>query len=171
MLQVLNHGAAVHVSGFLDERVYAISTDEQMSVYTLSDPTDDQDTAAPVHVLGDLRARLTSKYVVNLVAGDFVASGNTEREKLVLTPLSGVLASDGDDVLDVPGTVELEGAHGEEVVRDVLLDAGMEKVFTCGEDGNVRVWTVPSASGHDAATNNGAKTKKRKSHKTGYKPY
>jgi WD repeat-containing protein 89 len=32
------------------------------------------------------------------------------------------------------------GAHGEEVVRDIVLDPFSGTYFTCGEDGLVKAW-------------------------------
>ena len=36
-------------------------------------------------------------------------------------------------------------AHGEEVVRDLLLLDGEKKALSCGEDGRVKVWDLAKA--------------------------
>jgi hypothetical protein len=42
--------------------------------------------------------------------------------------------------IDTVTTIDLPGAHGEEPVRDVLIDEQAQRIFTCGEDGHVRLW-------------------------------
>lgn len=84
LVQVLNHRGAVHCAGFLTgDEVYAISSDEQLSVYTLSKPSDPEDAALPVTAFGDVREQLQSSYVIDVYPGSgsppaWVAAGNTE---------------------------------------------------------------------------------------------
>lgn len=67
LIQVLNHRGAVHCAGFLTpEEVYAVSSDEQLSVYTMSKPTDPEDATLPVLVFGDVRPQLNSSYVIDV---------------------------------------------------------------------------------------------------------
>jgi hypothetical protein len=40
----------------------------------------------------------------------------------------------------------LSGAHGEEIVRDVVVDAFSNAMFTAGEDGVVRAWKMPATA-------------------------
>lgn len=84
LVQVLNHRGAVHCAGFLtQDEVYAISSDEQLSVYTLSQPSDPEDAALPITAFGDVREQLQSSYVIDVYPGSgsppaWVAAGNTE---------------------------------------------------------------------------------------------
>lgn len=81
LVQVLNHYGAVHCAGFLNaEEVYAVSTDEQLSVYTLSKPTDAEDATLSVTAFGDVREQLKSSYVVDLFPNSpsaYIATGDT----------------------------------------------------------------------------------------------
>ncbi|KAJ9632034.1 hypothetical protein H2203_000435 [Taxawa tesnikishii (nom. ined.)] len=59
LTQVLNHYSAVHCAGFVDEEeVYAVSSDEQLSVYTLSKPDDAEDAVLPVTTFGDVHGHI-----------------------------------------------------------------------------------------------------------------
>lgn len=80
LVQVLNHKAAVHCAGFLsDDEVYAISSDEQLSVYTLSKPTDAEDAALPIVNIGDVRETLGCSYVIDIYPSSpaWIAAGDT----------------------------------------------------------------------------------------------
>ena len=82
-MQVFNHKAAVNHAGFLsDTEVYAISSDEQLSVYTLSAPDEPEDATPPVKHFGDVRELLPCAYVVKIIPPSesgvaWVAAGNT----------------------------------------------------------------------------------------------
>lgn len=83
LMQVINHSAAVHCAGFLEpeDQVYAISTDEQLSVYTLGVPDEGDESELPVVRFGDIRETIKSSYVVDIIRSgqsSWVASGNTE---------------------------------------------------------------------------------------------
>jgi hypothetical protein len=41
---------------------------------------------------------------------------------------------------DLGRVARLQGAHREEVVRDVFTDVHAHTTYTCGEDGFVRAW-------------------------------
>jgi len=41
---------------------------------------------------------------------------------------------------DLQLAVRLQGAHGDELVRDVWFHDQWSFILTCGEDGKVRVW-------------------------------
>ncbi|GAB7355113.1 hypothetical protein MBLNU459_g5689t2 [Dothideomycetes sp. NU459] len=133
LVQVLNHRGAVHCAGFLTEQeVYAVSSDEQLSIYTLSQPSDPEDATLPTTMFGDVREQLNSSYVVDVFRSapslpTWIAAGDTNSSRLSLVPLQEKWA------FDISGTVEMPGAHGEEVVRDILVDS---------HDGNVRLWAL-----------------------------
>ena len=81
LVQVLNHYGAIHCAGFLNaEEVYAVSSDEQLSVYTLSKPTDAEDATLPVTAFGDVREQLKSSYVIDIFPNSpsaYIAAGDT----------------------------------------------------------------------------------------------
>ncbi|KAI7600235.1 hypothetical protein KC346_g13357, partial [Hortaea werneckii] len=155
-LQVVwNPRSAVHCAGFLSAgEVYVLTTDEQFVVYPL--PTageggcgvvgDGQEGGggaggSAVQDFGDVREKLGCMYVINLLRqpGDqqpLIAYGHNEQQRLGVVHLSS--SSSGG-----PGqrggswgfgaSVDFPGAHGEEVVRDMLVGEG--RAWSCGEDG------------------------------------
>lgn len=131
---------------------------------------------------GDVREQLGASYVAQVVrsAGEtWIASGNFEGRELRLTPLVG----DGGKTkwrFEQGRAVKFEGAHGEEVVRDVLLDEGRGRVVSCGEDGMVRVWNVADVAGgekmeveedEEEIRKEKKRRKKEKREKERFKPY
>lgn len=80
-------------------------------------------------------------------------------------------------------SVKFPGAHGEEVVRDVMLLED-RTVLTCGEDGMVRAWKVPDDQAEKSmemdvddeeedaeARKERKRRKKEKKEKARFKPY
>ncbi|THW03002.1 WD40 repeat-like protein [Aureobasidium pullulans] len=172
LVQVLNHYGAVHCAGFLNaEEVYAVSTDEQLSVYTLSKPTDAEDATLPVTAFGDVREQLKSSYVVDFFPNSpsaYIATGDTSSSRLTLVPLNPSWS------FDMSGTMDFPGAHGDEIVRDFLIDKHNQRVITCGEDGQVRLWAQEAQSQPaeaDAMEVDGKKKKRKDKKKDRFKPY
>ncbi|KAG9762948.1 WD40 repeat-like protein, partial [Aureobasidium melanogenum] len=172
LVQVLNHYGAVHCAGFLNaEEVYAVSTDEQLSVYTLSKPTDAEDATLPVTAFGDVREQLKSSYVIDVFPNSpsaYIAAGDTSSSRLTLVPLNPSWS------FDMTGTMEFPGAHGDEIVRDFLIDNHNQRVITCGEDGQVRLWAQeaqPQAASADAMDVDKKKKRKDKKKKDRFNPY
>lgn len=64
LVQVANHGP-IHKAGFLNEKViYALSSDEQLSLHPVSS-NDDSNDPDPV-VFGDLREPLQCEYAIDV---------------------------------------------------------------------------------------------------------
>lgn len=137
--QVLNPRSAVHCAGFLaHDEAYVVSTDEQYSIYTLAKTAAEDEELPPPTQFGDVRDQLDCMYVIDiLVQPDgppLIAYGHNEKRTL------------GISSLGIPGAwafgqkIDLPGAHGEEVVRDLLLIE--KRAFSCGEDGNVKAWAL-----------------------------
>jgi WD repeat-containing protein 89 len=134
--QVLNPRSAVHCAGFLTpDQAYVLTTDEQFLVYPLAEPKEGVEPQ-PAIDFGDVRQKLDCMYVVSLLrqadGAPVIAYGHNERQTLSVVQLNG------PDPWSFGQTVNLPGAHGEEVVRDLLLTEN--RVYSCGEDGQVRVW-------------------------------
>jgi WD40 repeat protein len=139
--QVLNPRSAVHCAGFIaEDQVYVVSTDEQYSIHTLAKTMAEDEQVPPPVEFGDMRERLKCTYVIDvLLQSDgppLIAHGNTETGTLSLTSMG----SPGSWKLGQ--SVKLPGAHGEEIVRDVLLTD--RRAYTCGEDGTVKLWSLGS---------------------------
>ncbi|KAK4541943.1 hypothetical protein LTR36_007307 [Oleoguttula mirabilis] len=134
--QVLNPRSAVHCAGFLTpDQAYVLTTDEQFLVYPLAEPVEGSEPAPAVD-FGDVRERLGCMYVIDLLrqpdGQPVIAYGHNDRRTLSIAQLTG------PEPWAFGQTVELPGAHGDEVVRDVLLTD--QRAYSCGEDGQVRVW-------------------------------
>jgi len=140
--QVLNPRSAVHCAGFLaPDQAYVFTTDEHFLIYSLTVNAEDTvDEKSVVADFGDVRKGLDCMYVIDLLRDPssgqpLVACGHNEKRTLSLVQLAG------------PGPwafgqrVELPAAHGDEVVRDLLLTAD-RRAYTCGEDGQVKVWQL-----------------------------
>lgn len=160
LMQVLNPRSAVHCAGFLaEDQVYALSTDEQFWVYGLEKTGTAEEEALPVKEFGDVRSDLGCMYVVDVLKESFMtdpvfAYGHNEKQTLAIAQLKGPEWEFGEKI-------ELPGAHGEEVVRDLkFVDAS--NVVSCGEDGMVRMWAVSSGDGGDAGKSAGSVSKKAK---------
>lgn len=161
--QVLNPRSAVHCAGFLaEDQVYALSTDEQFWVYGLEKTGTAEEEALPVKEFGDVRSDLDCMYVVDVVrqtptADPVIAYGHNEKQTLEIVQLKGPAWEFGD-------RIELPGAHGGEVVRDLkFVDEG--RVVSCGEDGMVKLWAVGGADEGGKGAEKASKKAKRKSKK------
>ncbi|KAI5288191.1 hypothetical protein KEM54_005410 [Ascosphaera aggregata] len=150
--QVINHGS-VHRAGFLSANAaYALSHDEQFAIHPLNAYVRGEATTieqgekvaeepSPVD-FKDVRNQLRCNYVAQVLRGSaniYIASGMTEQRRFDLMPV----VREPKWRFDEGGVVRLPGAHGEEVVREVLLDESSRSAFTCGEDGFVRIWRIP----------------------------
>jgi hypothetical protein len=160
LMQVLNPRSAVHCAGFLaEDQVYALSTDEQFWVYGLEKTGTAEEEALPVKEFGDVRTELGCMYVVDVVKEAFMsdpvfAYGHNDKQTLEIAQLKGPGWEFGD-------RIELPGAHGEEVVRDLkFVDAS--NVVSCGEDGMVRLWAIGAGEGTESAKGAGSVSKKAK---------
>ncbi|GAB1734849.1 hypothetical protein NU195Hw_g9082t1 [Hortaea werneckii] len=145
---VLNPRSAVHCAGFLSpEEVYVLTTDEQFVVYPLPSTAEGGDVGGgdggggkAEQDFGDVRGKLGCMYVINLLRqpGDeqpLIAYGHNEQQRLEVVQLA---SGGGGGQWEFGPRVDFPGAHGEEVVRDMLVGEG--RAWSCGEDGCVRVW-------------------------------
>ena len=142
LVQVTNHGSSINHARFLsDSQFFALSHDENFSIYHLEDQNIDTDDLQPT-AFGDLRPRLECEYVVDVVPlnseGEaVVGAGSHGKQQLDLVPFRHVGTS---WEFDLGNTIRLPGAHGEEVVRSMFLDHDANAIFTAGEDGNIKAW-------------------------------
>ncbi|MCJ1292519.1 hypothetical protein MMC34_004070 [Xylographa carneopallida] len=125
LIEVFNHEASIHHAGFLtDTDIYALSHDEQLSIYHLSSPDEEtplNNEPYPI-VFGDMRPRLSCEYIVDIptsVGSAVVAAGSRTTSTLDLIPLRHTVGWG----LDISGTVRLSKAHGEETMRTVSIDS------------------------------------------------
>jgi len=162
LIEILNHEASIHHAGFLtDTDVYALSHDEQLSIYRLTLPTggDSPNDGPEPTVFGDMRPRLSCEYVVDVATtsgGVILAAGSHSTSTLDLIPLNHAVAWE----VDLSRTVRLSGAHGDEIVRTVYIDSQSSTIYTGGEDGAVKAWRPDEAA--DSSAHFGPTRTKRK---------
>ena len=135
--QVLNSRAAVHCSGFLSStEVYIVTTDEHFSIHSIGDISTADSSS--VLEIGDVRDQLQCMYVVDLIIAQqpLMVCGHNVNQTLSIVQL------DQSRSWSFGSTINLLGAHGEEVVRDVMVLEKERKAISCGEDGHVKVWNV-----------------------------
>lgn len=136
LFQTVNHGASIHKAGFLSEkRLFALSHMETMAIYSVYDADENKEEMSGKLDLGDVRGPLACDYVADVLDG-LVAVGKENDFRLI--PL--VQEQPQPDSAYI-----LQGGHGEEIVRTVLLDSTNRMVYTGGEDGIVRYWRADIA--------------------------
>lgn len=155
----------MHCAGFLTAgEAYVVSSDEEFWVYDLDLERTEvtEDVALPVKTFGDIREALSCRYVIDVFPGlssPVMAVGNNDTQRLALYPLKPSW-SFGEPI-------ELLGAHGDDVVRDVLVDESRQRMITCGEDGTVRSWAYSAANNAgdamevDSGVKSGKKAKRK----------
>ncbi|WPH04911.1 putative wd repeat-containing protein [Acrodontium crateriforme] len=161
--RVLNPKSAVHCSGFLaNDQSYVLTTDEVFSIYTLSDNADG--SGDPTMEFGDMREKLKCMYVIDILQQHgntpIMAYGHNENKTLSIVHLNG-----GAQSWSFGSIIDFVGAHGEEVVRDMFLTKDQTRAYSCGEDGNVRVWDLSTSSRGGAGDTTTIFKKKRRDKK------
>lgn len=132
--QTINHGASIHSMGFLSEkRIFALSHMETFSIYQVADPDENVPEPKPIE-FGDVREAWGCEYVIDMFPS-YIGAGNYEKQNFKLIPFA-------NEQPDISNVIEFEGGHGEEVVRSLFIDDARNKVYSAGEDGVVRLWSV-----------------------------
>lgn len=144
VLQVINHKSAIHHAGLVGDDIYALGTDETLSFYCQQTADTEQDLPQPV-CLGDVRDPLDCNYVVGIAqapqAPILVVGNYSEQPRIDLVPLVKT-STDASPAWapNIDDRIRLASGHGSEVVRGAAILDGQNVVFTCGEDGMVKVW-------------------------------
>ncbi|KAF6234942.1 hypothetical protein HO173_006872 [Letharia columbiana] len=149
LVQVQNHGSSINHAGFLSNSdFFALSHDETFSMYHLNGQGDSTDEPSPT-VFGDLRPKLDSEYVVDVIPPGsggveaIVGVGSHSKQHLDLIPLRLI----DEWSFDASQTIRLPGAHGEEIVRSIHVNNEDGTIFTAGEDGLVKAWRTSIGGG------------------------
>lgn len=146
LMQVLNPRSAIHCAGFIrTNEVYTLTTDEQFSFHKIGD-TSYANGASEIKV-GDVRGKLNCTYVVSLAGcgqAQVMTVGHNVNQELSIVPLDLSNPANFGPIVDLPG------AHGEEVVRDMKLLDDKNMAVSCGEDGNAKLWDLPSMLGRSS---------------------
>lgn len=143
--QVINY-ASIHSCGWLSpNRIYTLSHMETFSIHELNDKSDELVEPQPVD-FGDIREPWGCDYVVDVYPGKqpYIATGRTQEKtgELKIIPMV-----DEKPVLEYAMTIPQ--AHGDEVVRDTYVRE-QRTLYSCGEDGYVRIWQRPDIPALDS---------------------
>ncbi|KIY02828.1 uncharacterized protein Z520_01293 [Fonsecaea multimorphosa CBS 102226] len=166
LLQAVNHGP-IHKAGFLGPTdLYALSSDQNLSLHSLTvdDADAEADQPAPDQ-LGDLRPAIPCEYVIDILhsgTDHIVACGSHSNSRVDLIRVNRGVGLNFDQ------RIVLENAHGGEVVRSIFADETDGTIFTAGEDGRIMAFR-PQGSG--LATTPTKATKSKKIADTRYRPY
>lgn len=150
-LQCINYNS-VHSAGFLNpDRLYILSHMETFSLFDLSkkyeiDPETykpdkpEEKTSKQDKDFGDIREKWDCEYVIDLYAPNYIACGSNSKKSL------NIFQFDINEEVFDPSTSKfswtLEGAHDEEIVRDISIYNNL--IYSGGEDNIVRVWNGES---------------------------
>ncbi|KAL5386445.1 hypothetical protein DPSP01_004170 [Paraphaeosphaeria sporulosa] len=155
LYQVINHRSAIARAGFMfpTTDIYAMGTDETLSFYALQSQEDEKEEPKP-KAYGDTREQLGCEYLAKMHwVGDkaYLATGKHSSGDLTLYPVHKNLQGGPLDYICNPQQpLRHQGAHGEEIVRDLFTDTNTGTTYTCGEDGSVRAWRMASEQNAEA---------------------
>ncbi|KEF62259.1 uncharacterized protein A1O9_00231 [Exophiala aquamarina CBS 119918] len=137
LIQAINHGP-VHKAGFFgSDDLYALSSDQNLALHSLTLDDTDTDRPAP-DLLGDLRPIVPCEYVLDIfrTGSNYVAAcGSHSKAQVDLVKLQR------GSQLDFRERIVLKGTHGGEIVRSIFADDNSGVIFTAGEDGRVAAFT------------------------------
>ncbi|EPE30819.1 WD40 repeat-like protein [Glarea lozoyensis ATCC 20868] len=139
--QTINHGHSIHRCNFLnDADIFALSHDEQFSLYELMTDVGEGIEEPAAVSFGDMRELLGGEYAANVVrrtdGSAVLGIGSHSRESFDLIQLRK--HSSWNFVPEE--RVNLTGAHGSEIVRSFCFMDSHKTVLTAGEDGQVKAW-------------------------------
>ncbi|CAN3361101.1 hypothetical protein DICA3_F05732 [Diutina catenulata] len=137
--QVIQFASVHSCQWTLERRVAVLSHMETLGFFDLNDTNYEQGGEAPPNEMGDVRSRWPDcEYVVDLSPSGYVSYGANTQSKLTLLPFNPAT-----EQFDEEKPVWFPEAHGEDVVRDLLVVPGSKTTITCGEDGRIKTWELP----------------------------
>lgn len=158
-------------------RICTISQDEKLAVHAVAENTSEHASSDPQPF--DLRSELRCDYVIGLLeqqnGGNLILAVGAFKEETTDSPHVDLYTFRNpprpSEKPDLELVARLQGAHGEEIVRDVWFQDGVPFMLTCGEDGMVRVWEEVEAQSQGKSGKTPRKERKRVKEGGGFKPY
>lgn len=137
--QVINFGS-VHSCHFVSEsRISILSHIETLMFHDLNDTNYENLESPNFNDIGDLRVKWPkNEYVVEIFPSGFAAYGSNSEQSLIVLPFNP-----RKEKFKEAKAITFPGAHGEDVVRDVLILPEAKRCLTCGEDGKISLWELP----------------------------
>lgn len=138
--QVINFGS-VHSCHFTRKnRISVLSHYETLAFYELNNRNYEKVDEPTPHDLGDVREIWPDcQYLVDVFLRGYIAYGSNLQKKLALVPFNPIT-----EKICLQSTIWFPGAHDEEVVRDLLVYPEFNMSVSCGEDGTVKCWKLPT---------------------------
>lgn len=150
--------ASVHLCHFvLERRIMVLSHMETLAFYELNS-TDYETTDEPRPTdIGDVRTVWPNcEYVIDVLPVGYAAFGCNLKELL------SVMAFDAhNESFSENHIINFPSAHGEEVVRDLLMVPLSTRAVSCGEDGKIHLWELPVQLASVEEPNSKSKTVKK----------
>ncbi|CUM66520.1 uncharacterized protein PRCAT00004186001 [Priceomyces carsonii] len=136
--QVINY-ASVHSCTFTQEkRIAVLSHMETLAFYELNNTNYEIAEEPAPHDIGDVRGLWKDcEYVVDLSLSGYITYGANSKLNLTLLRFNPIA-----ETFDLENPIQFPEAHGDEVVRDLKVLGNLS--LTCGEDGNIKLWELPS---------------------------
>ncbi|KAG2730970.1 hypothetical protein G9P44_006119 [Scheffersomyces stipitis] len=137
--QVINF-ASVHSCHFTGpKRISILSHMETLAFYELNDTNYEVIAEPEPNDLGDVRSKWPDcEYIVDLNTQGYVGVGANSQRKFSLFPFDIA-----HEKIDLSRPTWFADAHGEEIVRDLVVIPNTRNALTCGEDGHIRLWEMP----------------------------
>ncbi|KAF3986856.1 hypothetical protein FT663_04194 [Candidozyma haemuli var. vulneris] len=136
--QVINYNS-VHTCNFIREKRISVLSHMETLLFSELNNVDYENPEEPQPSdIGDLRVWPHCEYVIEVSPLGYAAFGANSESSLSVMPFDCE-----SENFDKSSIVSFPGAHGEEVVRDVLLVPQSKLVITCGEDGGIKAWELP----------------------------
>ncbi|KAH7413625.1 WD40-repeat-containing domain protein [Phaeosphaeria sp. MPI-PUGE-AT-0046c] len=169
LYQVSNHRSAIAHAGFMypGTDIYALGTDETMSFYALQSQKEEVEEPAP-RVFGDVREGMGVEYLVDVTwIGErgYVGAGKHSESRADLIPITKGAGGPLQYEYDLSRKIQLLGAHGEEIVRDLVTDVHTRTTYTVGEDSHIRAWKLADDEAMDVDDDAEAESKKQRKEK------
>ncbi|KAK9462332.1 WD40-repeat-containing domain protein [Lipomyces oligophaga] len=144
VMQVINHGSSIHLAGFLDDHedanaMYAASHMETVAFYKYTNKEEEDEDPDPSKVpmeLGDVRQIWDCDYIIDISPNQgYVAVGSNSKLQFSLLQMNA-------SSIDPYNRITFDKAHGEEIVRTIMVDKISGYIASGGEDGRVNLWAI-----------------------------
>ncbi|CAK9436348.1 uncharacterized protein LODBEIA_P09060 [Lodderomyces beijingensis] len=137
--QVINFGS-VHSCHFITEsRISVLTHIETLMFHDLHDTNYEDLSSLQFVDVGDLRAQWPdNSYVIDLSPSGYVAFASTITNKLSVMPFNP-----RKEKFKLDKVINFPQAHGDQIVRDVLVLQDSRHALSCGEDGAIKYWEFP----------------------------
>ncbi|KAI5950963.1 hypothetical protein KGF54_004037 [Candida jiufengensis] len=142
--QVINFGS-VHSCNFITEsRISILTHIETLMFHDLNDTNYEELVSPKFDDVGDLRIKWPNNdYVIDIDPDGYVAYGSNTNKSLSIIPFNPKKEKFKESKI-----IHFPNAHEDEVVRDVIIKPNTTQCLSCGEDGKIKLWELPTVLKH-----------------------